>query len=525
MKKFLENKILHPFLITIFPALFLYTSNLGETKFRMAIASIMVILLISSLIVLIGGLISKNIIKSAILSSMLIFSFLSYQHFNPIFNLIGLPDSVQILYTPISLIIWLILLLIFIYLVQKAKNLSSWNYFLNIIALILMANIAVTLISFILTRDSSDPEKISDSYQSQVNVQKTTTDKMPDIYYIILDGYGRADILNSKLHFDNSPFINFLKNKKFFVADSSSSNYSQTAFSLSSSLNINYLTTVQGKKTDDRSLVGQLIADNTVVAKLNDLGYNTIGFSANYEFAKVNNVKQNKTPAYWSEFNQVLLENSFLSDVPYIKHHLEILSLQVTSSFNNTNYIFEHIDDEALTNTPKFTFAHILAPHPPFILDKNGIRSDLDLSKITVSDGDGFFSQTHLSQKDYIDGYTRQLEYINKKAQEVIENIISKTKRPVVIVVQGDHGSGSGTDFQNIQKTDLPERMSILNAYYFSDQKYDKLYPEITPVNTFRVIFDQYFGADLPLLEDKNYFSLWNTPYEFIEVTDKVNKK
>ena len=67
--------------------------------------------------------------------------------------------------------------------------------------------------------------------------------------------------------------------------------------------------------------------------------------------------------------------------------------------------------------------------------------------------------------------------------------------------------------------------MSILNAYYFSDQKYDKLYPEITPVNTFRVIFDQYFGADLPLLEDKNYFSLWNTPYEFIEVTDKVNKK
>lgn len=522
MKKFLENKILHPFLITVFPALYLYTNNLGETKFRMAVPSIIVILLVSSLIVLIGGLISKKITKSAILSSIIIFSFLSYQYFNPIFNLIGLSDSVQIFYMPVSLLIWLILLLVLVYLVKKAKNLTGWNYLLNIIALILMANIAVTSINFFLTRDSSDPKTISDFYQAQVNLQKTTANNMPDIYYIILDGYGRADILNSKLHFDNSPFINFLKNQKFFVANQSSSNYSQTAFSLSSSMNLNYLTTVQNKKTNDRSLVGQLIANNAVVSKLNDLGYNTIGFSANYEFAKLDNVKQNKTPAYWSEFNQILLEKSFLSDIPYVKNHLGILSLQVKNSFKNTNFIFEHIDDEASKNFPKFTFAHILAPHPPFILDKNGIRDDLDLSKITISDGDGFFSQTHLSQQDYIDGYTMQLEYVNKKAQETIKNIISKTKRPVVIVVQGDHGSGVGTDFQNIQKTDLPERMSILNAYYFSDQKYDKLYPEITPVNTFRVIFDQYFNAQLPILEDKNYFSLWNTPYEFVDVTDQI---
>jgi hypothetical protein len=62
-----------------------------------------------------------------------------------------------------------------------------------------------------------------------------------------------------------------------------------------------------------------------------------------------------------------------------------------------------------------------------------------------------------------------------------------------------------------------------LNAYYFPDQDYRALYPSITPVNSFRVVFNQYFDADVELLEDKNYYATWLAPYAFRDVSDDIN--
>ena len=64
----------------------------------------------------------------------------------------------------------------------------------------------------------------------------------------------------------------------------------------------------------------------------------------------------------------------------------------------------------------------------------------------------------------------------------------------------GDHGA------TGIPEIETPQwRMSILNAYYVNDQAKKDLYATITPVNTFRVVFNNYFGTTYPLLEDKSY--------------------
>ena len=63
----------------------------------------------------------------------------------------------------------------------------------------------------------------------------------PDIYYIILDGYGRADMLQIIHGFDNSMFMESLEQRGFVVASESQSNYARTLLSLSSSLNMQYL--------------------------------------------------------------------------------------------------------------------------------------------------------------------------------------------------------------------------------------------------------------------------------------------
>ena len=64
--------------------------------------------------------------------------------------------------------------------------------------------------------------------------------------------------------------------------------------------------------------------------------------------------------------------------------------------------------------------------------------------------------------------------------------------------------------------------MAILNAYYFPDGDYTALYDDITPVNTFRVVFNEYFRAGYRLLEDRCYFSTWHAPYALVDVTDRV---
>ena len=53
----------------------------------------------------------------------------------------------------------------------------------------------------------------------------------------------------------------------------------------------------------------------------------------------------------------------------------------------------------------------------------------------------------------------------------------------------------------------LKERISIFNAYYLPGHALQFLYDSITPVNSFRIIFDHYFGTNLGVLEDKTYFT------------------
>ena len=47
--------------------------------------------------------------------------------------------------------------------------------------------------------------------------------------------------------------------------------------------------------------------------------------------------------------------------------------------------------------------------------------------------------------------------------------------------------------------------LPILNAYHLPDKGRSSIYPTITPVNTFRLLFNEYFGANFEILEDKNY--------------------
>ena len=126
-------------------------------------------------------------------------------------------------------------------------------------------------------------------------------------------------------------------------------------------------------------------------------------------------------------------------------------------------------------------------------------------------------------QDEYKQRYKDQVIYLNKLIQDTINEILAQPGPSPLIIIQGDHGPGSELNWESIEDSKVDERLSILNAYYFPDQDYSNLYADISPVNTFRVILDQYLGTDLGLLEDRSYFSLMSKPYDFIDVTEELH--
>ncbi len=93
-------------------------------------------------------------------------------------------------------------------------------------------------------------------------------------------------------------------------------------------------------------------------------------------------------------------------------------------------------------------------------------------------------------------GYRDQVNFADKRLLEIVKTILAKSDPAPIIVIQGDHSYFQGAD-----------RVKIINAYYLPDGGDKALYPTITPVNTFRVIFNTYFGGNYELLPDVSRYS------------------
>jgi hypothetical protein len=168
-------------------------------------------------------------------------------------------------------------------------------------------------------------------------------------------------------------------------------------------------------------------------------------------------------------------------------------------------------------NEPIFVFAHIKLPHDPFTMDSNGetiTPQNIDFG--IGSDGNKI-------------GYINQLEFTNKKITELIPKIISNSKSPPIIIIQSDHGvrfdinkiSSNEEILNQYDKEILQRSFDGFSAYYFPDNSYEELYEDMTPVNTFRIIFNKFFNTELELLPDRMYFQFGETR-QFSDVTELI---
>ena len=350
-----------------------------------------------------------------------------------------------------------------------------------------------------------------EDYTSETVAGIAAGSKLPDIYYIIPDGYARNDVLKEFYGYDNSEFINYLQSKGFYIGHRSVSNYMQTCVSLPSSLNMNYLPALVenlDSASADRLAMMRLITHNHMLRFLKKLGYTTVVFESILPFVQEKFADIYMVPG-WS-FNQ--FQNALIDMTPIPK----LLGFFTPGDFfyrNWVSYPLDHLADPSKIDGPVFVFAHILCPHPPFLFAADGSRSDNPFR----DPEDGVEAIQKYGSEAYISGYVEQLKFTNSKLKDRIEDLLSDPNNLPIIIIQSDHGPGMMTDPSSFEKTNHKERHGILNAYFFPDRDYSGLYPTITPVNTFRVVSNKFFGTNYDLLPDRSYYSTGNQPYKFVE--------
>lgn len=511
-------KFIHPFLFAIYPALFLYAYNINLFRENVLIIPLLLSLAFAGIAFLICSLIIKKIDISATISSLLILTFFSYSRIKePLKNIIM--ESDKILFACLFLTSCIIIFLIFRY-KQKLNNI---NKALGIFSLIL---VVITLYNIAFSEIKLGRLLLPGLGNETNELQGSTSTQTPDIYYFILDRYGGNRTLGD-YGFDNSAFIKFLKNRGFYIASDSTSNYPKTFLSIGSTLNMDYLDSLtqktKGGATSDESIVTPLVKNNKVMKFLKSKGYFYIHVGSGWDPTRSNpNADRNfimnggRYP-FADEFTTGFLQTTITA--PVLKKMYPDTTAVSQNPKNNDHrsrilYEFSVFDQIPEIPGPKFVFAHILAPHDPYVLGKKCEP----------------LSEGIVASREIIENYLNQLQCVNKNIEDIIEKILTTSKQKPIIIIQADEGPMPMKNpvpfnlfWTKASDATLKEKFPILNAYLLPGIKTSPIYPSITPVNSFRVIFNTYFNTNLPILPDRNIiFEDAKNLYKFTDITEKL---
>jgi hypothetical protein len=497
-----KNIILHPFFLGLYPVVALLGHNITEMHISEATRALLFMFIVVALSVIVNRLIFRSWRRAALVTSFLVIAFFSYGYLYDFLqqNYPDLPIGRHRFLIPL----YFVVICIGLWWITRIRDLDTATQALNLVGIIALIFPLYQIVSHVVI---TSIEVISKKTESTKSVGLTGTDDAvyPDIYYIILDSYPRDDVLQDVYDYDNSEFLNQLTEMGFYIAECSQSNYSKTSHSLLSSLNLNYLDIL----TDIQSPAAWM-SFSEVRKHLSSHGYSTVAFATGYPMTELRDVDIYLQPDEFDKdvfgpkqsadiinnFEALLISTSGL----VFMDALSLFDIEVLPNTNEANvrsivnlgpekrryveasYTFDELKNMPAIPGPKFVFAHLMVPHNPYVFAP-----------------DGTFDPRQAPNKE---AFVDQLSYVNKRMISIVTEIIENSDTPPIIIIQGDHGA------PEVEFTQL--RVMILNAYFLPYGGDEMLYSTITPVNTFRLILDYYFGTEYGLLEEISYNSKSN---------------
>jgi len=358
----IERFLLSPayfLLFSIYPVFELYARNAHGIPPSDVFRPLLVSILLTLLLFWVVRLVTRHHDRSAMIVFTILFAFYYYGHVRSLLYASG------IFIEPVSLsIAWLgMAMLIITWIVRRAH---AWYMpaivpILNLIVVVLLLFPLLRLARYLVAVTGSVERNSMKAVQLQRNFSN------PDIYYIVLDAYTRSDVMREKYGYDNSSFIDSLKNMGFYVAECGQANYGSTSFSLASTLNMDYLQNIiklPEPNEIDLLPVFELLESNVVRNALTNAGYKTAVFASGFYWVEWRDADYFISPPTHglTEFEIVIIFSTYarvLDDFQVVN----LDDIHADRYRERTRLVLESFDVLMDIPSPKFVFIHLSAPH------------------------------------------------------------------------------------------------------------------------------------------------------------------
>ncbi len=321
----------------------------------------------------------------------------------------------------------------------------------------------------------------------------------PDLYLILLDGYPRADTLQSDFAFDNGPFLRSLTSLGFDVASKAHSNYNVTNLTLASMLNAKHvrdlpeLAGAPAGVQDQYRAVARAINRSSALDQLRDRGYEIVTVPSPFTNVTLSTADRvldsGGVTAFEASLATTLRTRHLLPDQQR-RWFTDAIRERTLEAFDRTVALAGERGGR-----PKLVFTHVMSPHAPIVFAADG----------SPVDATACFPETcSIFDPGMADGSTSprlvagQVDHLNRLVVDTVSAILAASERPPVIVIFSDHGhrhdwKDHGEMLRSLLLTHTPGKPG--------------LFPEdASPINMIPRIANAYHDAGMPLATEESYF-------------------
>ncbi|MEJ8818268.1 sulfatase-like hydrolase/transferase [Lacibacter sp. H407] len=396
---------------------------------------------------------------------------------------------------------FLLFLIIFLILKKRKRTFDDAYLFLNLLfTILILSEIPNSIKRYQIDKSVDNLIDFRFNVFNDYQPSKTLPDSLkPDIYFLVFDALASSKSMQQNFKKNTYQLDSHLLKKGFYVVTNGAANYNWTIHSLTSTFNMEYLPPWIAPVMNDPKVYfwgSSSILNNSLFQILKKEKYNIHNYqpiSFDNEDWPGDSYFLNMRQHHYSfktlpgRIYRDIFWNYNRIDVPFIKNRqFKIIDKRNADKKNYFDTTISMIKNScSLTGKQKFVYGHFMLPHDPYIFDSTGKVKTAEKTILKVGPGNS-------------DSYYHQVVYAGKIIRELTNYIQLHNKKNTIIIIEGDHGFRSqegdkeGYTFQNF------------NSIYFPDQNYELLYDSLSPVNTFRIVLNKYFGANLNLLKDSS---------------------
>lgn len=334
-----------------------------------------------------------------------------------------------------------------------------------------------------------------------------------NVYYIILDGYAGPSALRTYFDYDIDPFLLQMGELGYMYGDSVRANYTTTHLTLAAILEADYILDEGSARYVDRFdfFPHSFQHPNPPSVPRN-------AFLNGYEFYYVGSPLAPCVPrpglrclssasrvGYWSH-----VASTFMSPTGIPRLIRRVSSDRLSQSYDAITPLSEALGKLIARERPFFAFVHHVSPHRPYRREDCSLQPEMD-------------DVSNWGEEEARRQYLESIVCVNRRVRRFARRI--EILDPTAIVVfQADHGTDFGVvgDLPMAQWTYamIDESSSIFNLVRVPQQCRRWLRPDLSQINTMRLVFACLEGRPPTYVEERTFLGVYEGNPDFGRVRD-----